>query len=166
MHSLQLSMRFNKDIKQFLLLLIFFTLTACVSQAGQAATPTSSAAAPLVFRSEENPFAPQPSDAGLQQAGVILTSLDLIERTDLDPLRIELNILGSMPSVCSELRIQVSPPDDELNLKVNVYSLSDPKQNCDNVFQQFKANIMLGQYSPGQYSVWVNDLFVGNFTSY
>lgn len=153
-------------MKQLRSLFLVLVLSACSGTLEVAETPTPTARLPLVLRSEENPYAPQPADASLQQAAVILTSLDLVERTDLNPPRTELNLLGSMPSVCSDLRVQVDPPDDGYQITIAVYSISDPKQNCDNVFQQFKANITLGQYSSGQYAVWVNGLFVGNFTSY
>ena len=121
---------------------------------------------PLLLKQEENPFAPQTEDVGKQQAGVILTSLNLLERSDLDPLRVELNILGSMPSVCNELRVKFNPPDAAYQIFIEIYSLVNPIVNCDNVFQQFKTTILLGLYSRGQYTVWVNDAYVGDFTSY
>ena len=96
----------------------------------------------------------------------MITSLNLSERSDLNPIRAELNILGSMPSVCNELRIKFNPPDTAYRVNIEIYSLVDPNVNCDNVFQQFKTTIMLGLYSQGQYTVWVNGAYVGDFTSY
>lgn len=151
-------------MKQSIILFLALLLSACVAQ--PTLEPSATTSAPLVLRSEENPYAPQAGDLDKQQAGVILTSLDLLERTDLDPVRTELSILGSMPNVCNELRVKVNPPDDSYNVYIEIYSLIDPKENCDNVFQQFKAQITLGIYSQGRYSLWVNKIYIGDFTSY
>lgn len=105
-------------------------------------------------------------DVNLKEDGVIITSASLSERYDLTPIRAELHLLGSMPSVCSELRIKVNPPDQQYQIMVEVYSVSSIKLNCENVFQQFKVSILLGEYSPGQYTVWVNDNLAGTLASY
>ena len=144
--------------------MLCLTLTACLAQ--PAAEPTPTADIPLLLKQEENPYAPQVEDSSKQQAGVVITSLNLSERSDLNPIRAELNILGSMPSVCNELRIKFNPPDTAYRVYIDIYSLVDPNVNCDNVFQQFKTTIMLGLYSQGQYTVWVNGAYVGDFTSY
>ncbi len=139
-------------------------LSACIAQPLPEPTPTISR--PRVIKLEENPYAPQPEDANVTQAGVVLTSLDLSELVDSDPLRSELTILGSMPSVCNELRIKVNPPNDAYQIYIEIYSIVNPNLKCEDVFQQFETSILLGEYSAGQYSVWVNNSFVGNMVSY
>ena len=139
-------------------------LSACFAQPTPEPTPTPSG--PLVISPEENPYAPKPEDASMIQAGVILTSLDLSEIADLTPLRTRLTILGSMPSVCNELRIKVNPPDNTYRIDIEIYSIVNPNLNCENVFQQFETSILLGEYSAGQYSIWVNNEFVGDIVSY
>jgi hypothetical protein len=151
-------------MKRFALLFPILLLSACLAQPVIESTPTPNI--PLLLKQEDNPYAPQPQDSGKTQAGVILTSLDLSERSDLNPVQTELIILGSMPSVCNELRANVNPPDNTYRVFVEIYSIMDPKLKCDNVFQQFKATLLLGVYSAGQYSLWVNDTFVGNFVAY
>ena len=152
-------------MKQILFLFLILFTSACTAQpTPEQPTPTTSA--PLVFKQEENPYAPRPEDLALKQDGVILTSLSLSERYDLTPLRAELHLLGSMPSVCSELRLKVNPPDTEYRINIEAYSVADPKLNCENVFQQVDTTILLGAYSPGQYTVWVNDSYVGDIVSY
>jgi hypothetical protein len=47
-----------------------------------------------------------------------------------------------------------------------VYSLMNPDINCDNVFQQFEADVLLGVYSPGRYTVWINNGLIGDFIIY
>ncbi|NOT04356.1 MAG: hypothetical protein HOP27_07120 [Anaerolineales bacterium] len=151
-------------MKRISILFSILLLSACLFQ--PVVEPTPTADIPLLLKQEENPYAPQVEDLSKQQAGVILTSLNLSERSDLNPIRAELNILGSMPSVCNELRVKFNPPDETYKVDIEIYSLVNPNVNCDNVFQQFKTTILLGLYSQGQYTVWVNDAYVGDFTSY
>ena len=151
-------------MKRTLFLLLILILSACAPQPTQEPTPTIGA--PFVLKQEENPYAPKTEDLGLKQDGIILTSVSLSERYDLTPLRAELHILGSMPSVCSELRIKVNPPNIEYQISIEIYSVADPKLNCENVFQQVDTTILLGAYSVGQYTVWVNDSYVGDIVSY
>jgi hypothetical protein len=151
-------------MKQTLFLLLIFILSACAAQPTQEPTPT--AVAPFVIKQEENRYAPKAEDIGLTQDGVMLTSLGLSERFDLTPMRAELHIFGSMPSVCSELRIKVNPPNIEYQISIEIYSVADPKLKCENVFQQVDTTILLGAYSAGQYTIWVNENFVGSMVSY
>jgi subtilisin-like proprotein convertase family protein len=71
-----------------------------------------------------------------------------------------------MPSVCNELRIKVNPPNAAYQIFIEIYSIVNPNRNCENVFQQFETSILLGEYSTGQYSIWVNGSFVGDIVSY
>lgn len=147
-----------------LVLCFILLLNACLPQPTPEPTPTS--IGPLLITKEENIYEPQPEDLNMIEAGVILTSLDLSEVPDTSPLRTELTVLGSMPSVCNELRINVNLPDENYQILIDIYSIIDPTISCDNVFQQFEATIILGEYSAGQYSIWVNGSFVGDMVSY
>ena len=156
--------RFSLNLKinpHFLLLLIS---SACL--AAPAPEPTITPAAPYILAAEENPYAPRPEDADRQVTGLILTSMQLSERTDLTPARVQLNLMGSMPSVCNELRIEFHPPNATYQIQLEVYSLVNPDVNCDNVFQQFEASLLFGVYSPGRYTVWVNQGLIGDFIVY
>jgi hypothetical protein len=148
----------------YLVLCFILFLNACAAQPTLEPIPTS--IGPLLLTKEENLYEPKPEDLNMIEAGVILTSLDLSEVADSTPLRTELTILGSMPSVCNELRINVNPPDENYQIAIDIYSIIDPTISCDNVFQQFETNIILGEYSAGQYSIWVNGSFVGDMVSY
>jgi len=151
-------------MKRTLFLLLILITSACAAKPTPEPTPTASA--PYVLKQEENPYAPKPEDLSLKQDGVILTSTSLSERFDLTPIRAELHVLGSMPNVCSELRIKVNPPNIKYQISIEIYSVSDSKLKCENVFQQVDTTILLGAYSAGQYSVWVNESFVGSIASY
>jgi hypothetical protein len=151
-------------MKQAIFLLLILILVACAAPPAQASMPTASV--PFVIRQEENPYAPKTEDLNLKEDGVILTSTSLSERYDLTPIRSELHVLGSMPSVCNELRINVNPPNSEYQVNIEIYSVADPNRKCENVFQQFKITMLLGEYSPGQYTVRVNENIVGSLASY
>ena len=130
------------------------------------AEPTPTPAPPYRLTPDENPFEPQIEDTGRQIATVTITSVNLSERYEFSPPRSMISLIGYMPSVCNELRVNINPPDEGYNVFIEVYSLIDPDVECDNVFQQFETSILLGTYSPGRYSVWVNDSLVGDFVSY
>jgi hypothetical protein len=151
-------------MKRTVFLLLILILSACIAQ--PVAEPTPTTPAPFVFKQEENPYAPKTEDLSLKQDEVSLTSVNLSERFDLTPMRAELHVLGSMPSVCSELRIKIDPPNDKYQVSIEIYSVAQPKLNCDNVFQQVDTTILLGVYSAGQYTVWVNDNLVGSMVLY
>jgi hypothetical protein len=146
-------------------LLLCLILASC-AVLHPAPTPAPTISAPYVVRHEDNPYAPKLEDVGMKEENIILTSTSLSERYDLTPIRAELHILGSMPSVCSELRIKVNPPNAQYQIGIDTYSVANLKLNCENIFQQFEVSLLLGEYSPGQYTVWVNDTFVGSVASY
>jgi hypothetical protein len=62
--------------------------------------------------------------------------------------------------------VDIGAPDEDYNVFIEVYSLIDPNIQCDNVFQQFETSILLGTYSPGRYSVYINGALMGDFVSY
>jgi hypothetical protein len=148
----------------FLSLLTALFLAGCI--AAPTAEPTPTAAPPYRIFQDENPFEPQISDVGRQVATVTITSVSLSERYEFSPPRSMISLVGYMPSVCNELRVNINPPDENYNVFIEVYSLINPDIQCDNVFQQFETSILLGTYSPGRYPIWVNDALVGDFVSY
>jgi len=141
---------------------LFFS--GCIAVPTVQVTPTTGA--PFIIKQEQNPYAPKPEDLSKRQTGVILTSLNLSERTDLTPVRAELFISGSVPSSCHELRIKINPPTASFQIFIEIYSIVNPNLKCEDVFQQIETSILLGVYSAGQYSIWVNDELVGDIVSY
>ena len=151
-------------MKRFIFIMPLLALAACFASPVQESTATT--AIPIIIQVEENPYRPQSGDVSLSLAGAIINSTGLVERFDLDPFRVELKISGSVPSVCNELRINVAPPNANFQILIEVYSLVNKDVSCDNVFQQFEANLLLGVYSNGRYTVWVNEGYAGDFITY
>ncbi|MCZ2126994.1 MAG: hypothetical protein LC099_04380 [Anaerolineales bacterium] len=141
-----------------------FWIGACsLAPAPSQTSPT--AAPPYRISPEDNPHTPQLEDVNREVAATTITSADLAELYDESPPRVALSVVGYMPSVCNELRVEVSPPDANFNIFVQTYSLINPAVQCDNVFQQFDATILLGTYSRGRYTLWLNNMRVGDFVS-
>ncbi|GAB4539117.1 MAG: hypothetical protein Fur002_03630 [Anaerolineales bacterium] len=141
-----------------------FAISACA--APSAPTPSVTPAAPQLLAPADNPYAAQPDDAKRLRAETMLTSAQLSERIDLDPPRVQVNLLGVMTDACQQLRIQPHLPDGEYRIFIEIYSVSEPSAKCENVFRQFEVNILLGVYSPGRYTLWVNNQRIGDFVSY
>ena len=144
--------------------LLLVTLSACLPV--PTPEPTQTAPAPYRITQDENPYAPDIEDTGRQVAAVTVTSVIVSEKYEFTPPRAAIVITGYMPSVCNELRIEISPPDDQFRVFIEAYSLIDPDIHCDDVFQQFEAEILLGTYSTGRFTIWVNDALAGDFVSY
>jgi hypothetical protein len=145
-------------------LILIIGLCACSLEATP--VPTTSPGGPIILSSGDNPYSPLPEDVNLSRAGVVLTSMNLVEEGgDKDP-RIVLRILGSLPTPCNELRIKPRAPDEKYRIMIDAYSVVNANLNCEDVLTQFDARMELGRYSPGRYTVWVNDQLVGDFVTY
>ncbi len=148
-------------MKKYLPIIVFYLISACTP----VATPeTSPLLEPALLVQEENNYAPKPEDAGWQKAGVVINSVNLAEDPSTGRALVLFN--GSMPTPCHELRIEVSYPSFDSEVFIKVYSVLKPSLVCENVLRQFDAQIKLGVYSAGVYSVWVNGLQIGDFVSY
>src|SRR5258706_7506349 len=111
-------------MKRFISFLLALLLSACIAQPTPEATTTP--AIPQVITAEDNPYSPLPVDASLRLAGVVLDSINHVERRDLAPTRVGLNLVGSLPSVCNQFRVEVSPPDEPYQRFAEVYRLIKP----------------------------------------
>ena len=110
-------------------------------------------------------FAPQPGDGQLMRGEVTLDmSLTQLATTgtgsDVHNLP-AVNIQGSLPDSCYQLRIVFNPAYDNNRVDLEVYSLFDPQTVCTNVAQPFQVTYPLA--GAGQSSVFVNGQFVGKF---
>lgn len=112
----------------------------------------------------ENPFSAQPGDSKLTRGNVFLQESSLVIRESYPP-QISLNLSGDLPTPCHQLRAEVSAPDTDNKINVDVYSVVDPNLACIQVLEPFEESIDLGTFPSGHYSVWVNGESVGEFDS-
>ena len=110
------------------------------------------------------PFAPKPDDTNLSRGNVFLNESSLLIRESFPP-QISLSLSGDLPTPCHRLRVDVKKPDVENKINVEVYSVVDPDQVCIQVLEPFQANIDLGIFPSGHYTVWVNMEMAGEFDS-
>jgi hypothetical protein len=108
------------------------------------------------------PFSPQPGDINFSRGEVFIDSTDLLIMESF-PIQIALVLKGNLPTPCNKLRVVTNPPDDQNRIQVEVYSVINPAETCIQVLEPLDANIMLGSFPTGHYSVWVNGKMVGEF---
>lgn len=106
------------------------------------------------------PFDPQPGDSALQRGNVFLdeTSIALMESF---PPQVAVHLVGNLPTPCHSLRIAISEPDADNNIRLDVYSVSPSDVVCAQVLQPFDENLNLGSYPDGKYSILVNENKIG-----
>jgi len=144
--------------------IVLFFLSGCL--AVPTPTPTDTVIHPSILVSADSPYGAQPEDTRLRRTTVVVNSISLIERFDLNPTRVEVNLLGSLPNTCAQLRVDMGLPNNQYQIRLQVYSVTNPNQVCENVLRQFQANVLLGVYSSGRYTVWVNEGLIGDFVTY
>lgn len=111
-----------------------------------------------------NPYAPQPDDKVNSQSNVYL-DVAQIRVLESYPIQVVLTLQGNLPTPCHTLRVRVNPPDSQKHITVDVYSLTDQAKLCVQVLKPFDANIPLGSFPAGHYTVWVNGEQIGEFDS-
>jgi len=109
-----------------------------------------------------NPYAPQPGDAALTRASAFINSADLLFMESF-PVQVALILRGNLPTPCHNLRALIHAPDENNNIEVEVYSVADPTTLCVQVLQSFEANVPMGSFPSGHYTVTVNGQRVGEF---
>ncbi len=109
-----------------------------------------------------NPWAPQPGDATLARGAAVLEASQLRVMESF-PVQVMLSLSGHLPTPCHQLRVTTSVPDAQNRIQVSAYSVVDPGQACTQVLQPFQAQIPLGSFPAGSYTVWVNGEMVGEF---
>jgi inhibitor of cysteine peptidase len=109
-------------------------------------------------------YLPQAGDSNFSRGNVFIDSIDMLIMESY-PIQVGLVLKGSLPTPCNQLRVVVNPPDEQNRIQIEAYSVIDPAQMCVQVLEPLDANIMLGSFPTGHYSVWVNGEMAGEFDS-
>ena len=80
------------------------------------------------------------------------------------PVQVILELEGFLPTPCHRLQVEVAEPDDENRIYVEVYSLTDPNMECIQVLKDFNESVLLGKFTTGSYTVWLNSENMGEFS--
>ena len=107
------------------------------------------------FMPADHEYAPQPGDDQFTRGKVFIenSQLRLLESY---PVQVKLLLAGNLPTPCHNLRAIVLPPDAENRVQIEAYSVVDPDLICTQVLAPFEANIPLGSYTEGAFTIWIN----------
>lgn len=127
-------------------------------------TSTSNTETQEPIQMGESEYSPQPEDDKLKRSTI---QLDL-EASDIlvmesFPVQVNVNLRGSLPDPCHELRVVASEPDSDNHISLEIYSLADPSKACITVIEPFEATISLGSFPEGTYTIIVNGETLGEF---
>lgn len=82
-----------------------------------------------------------------------------------DPTKTDLFAVGSLPTPCNEIRAFVNPPNENQEIFVVVYSVTDKDKICTQVIQPYEGVVTtLTGFQAGTYTVIANDQPVGEVT--
>ena len=154
---------------QILLVLGLFTLIACSPRAEQPSSPVSTEPATTISSTNtvdpmEIPSLASPENPKLVRGNIFIEESGLLIRESYPP-QISLNISGNLPTPCHQFRADISKPDTENKINVDVYTVVNPNVMCIQVLKEFTESIDLGTYPSGHYIVLVNGQSVGEFDS-
>ena len=149
---------------------ILVMMAACTPATQDVTLPPDTAVTPppeetmQADRPMENPFSPRPDDSNLSRGNVFIQEVDLMIRESFPP-QISLHLKGELPTPCNELRVEVGDPTSGNEINIDVYSVVNPDRICTQVLAPFEANIGLGTFPSGHYSIYVNGEPSGEFDS-
>ncbi len=127
---------------QRILILSIATLAACAPHGSNASPP------------EERIPAAQ-SNVSIEKAQILLL--------ESFPVQVLLHLEGYKPTPCHTLQWEVSGPNAQGRIDVEIRAVIEPEALCIQVVEHFEARIPLGDYTQGAFTVLVNGEQVGAF---
>ncbi len=100
------------------------------------------------------------------QSKVEIVSASVITTESLPP-QVSLALAYRLPTPCNNLRVVILPPDQANRIVLEVYSVAPKDKPCNmmELATPQQASINLGSFPAGAYSVWVNGVQAGSFSS-
>jgi hypothetical protein len=166
----------------FVVLVITVLLAACGPARAPVASPTDPAASPTTepvapsqpddsypgpssFAPDNSsaypvPMEPLPGDENLERGNVFIDSTEILIMESF-PLQFSLIIDGNLPTPCHQLRANLSEPDAQNRINVELFTLVDPTHICIQVLKPFSENIPLGSFPDGTYTIVLNGQEIG-----
>jgi hypothetical protein len=131
-----------------------FTACGTTAQAGSAGSPGS------------NPYAPQPADSAMMRGDIRVASADLRVAESYPP-QVFLHFEYFQPTPCFSLRVEPSQPDAQNQIRITAYAVAPKDKACTlmALATPLKADLSLGSFPKGHYSVLLNGSKVGEFDS-
>lgn len=100
------------------------------------------------------PWEPRIGDENLIRGEVFLDEAQIIFQED-DPQPPILRLTGALPTPCHQLRVIIPEPDNQDQIRIEVYSLTDPEEICIQVLETFEASIPFEGDLSAEYEVLV-----------
>lgn len=110
-----------------------------------------------------SPLEPLPDEDEMIRGGISAGSAEIIMMESF-PVQVYLQVSGMLPTPCNMPRAEVSGPDDDNKIYVEMWTLVEPDAVCIQVLQPYEVSIPLGSYKSGSYTVYLNDKEVGEFS--
>lgn len=122
---------------------------------------------PIIPLEPLNPVNPNPPAPGDDKKLRSTTYLDSVQLLILESYTVQINLqlAGSLPTPCHQLRVAIDPPDKENRIYIDVYSVVDPDKMCIQVLEPFTTALSLGSFPTGHYQVYINNELIGEFDS-
>ena len=105
-------------------------------------------------------YLPLPDDKNLTRGNANISDMEVV-LSMVEPVQGILQISGELPTPCHQLRADISTPDADKVINVEIYTLVDPNTMCTQVIKPFSKEIKLGVLPAGKYTVKVNGELVG-----
>ena len=102
-----------------------------------------------------NDWSPAPGDENLSRGEVEIAESGILA-SQANPQIYALYFSGMLPTPCHKLRVQVSDPDDQGQIQVEAYTVSDPNEMCIQVLEPYSAEVPLEDYVQGTNIVILN----------
>jgi hypothetical protein len=147
------------------ILMVILTLTLALSACAPSMEEPVNNDTPV---SSDDPATPRPEEPvlvpenGLMRGNVYIESTNLLTMESY-PLQFMLQITGNLPTPCHQLRVDVSLPDAQNKVMMEVYSVTNPDTMCIQVLEPFDTNVSLGSFPAGKYTLWVNGEMIAEF---
>jgi hypothetical protein len=76
----------------------------------------------------------------MERGPVFIDEVQLLTLESYPPLFV-LHVEGNLPTPCHQLRAEISKPNQQNKIKVELFSLVNPDQICAQVLSPFKNNL-------------------------
>ena len=102
-------------------------------------------------------------DEGKENSKFFVDSVELKPASAANYTDVVVN--GNLPTPCNELKVNVTAPDNQNKIVIQVYTLIEKGKVCTEQLKPFSGPVAsLGGYPAGKYTVIVNDQTAGEFT--
>ena len=96
-----------------------------------------------------------PVDGNLNPDSVIIDGSQVVPFDD-SPSGYGVRIMGTIPTPCHRILVDEDEPDDQDQIFIDLYAVSNPDEICIQVIEVFDITIPLEVYDPDVHTIWVN----------